>query len=246
MKWSDLSMAERAKYIKLGVQSGITDLSIIRGTYNKLDKGGPTKKQYRIGHLNDQGQVVVDYNVPAFNTSEEIDNYIKNTGQQQIFVENLPELVVKHPDLIKKEQEQEANWTDRDKERYARMMESTGWKADTDFADKAIAAEQTARNITPTGVLGNFSSGLNVLSPSQQFGALTDWAQGKKGYWDSIGSGNSGLFTDNYAKEHPIVSTIGNMIADGIVLNNINKGINVFNKNNVKEFTPTQTTARLR
>ena len=36
------------------------------------------------------------------------------------------------------------------------------------------------------------------------------------------------------------------MIADGIILNNINKGINVFNKNNVKEFTPTQTTARLR
>lgn len=214
MKWSDLSMAERAKYIKLGVQSGITDLSIIRGTYNKLAEGGPTKKQYRVGHLNDQGQVVVDYNAPVFNTSEELDNYIKNTGQQQIFVENLPELVVKHPDLIKKEQEQEANWTDRDKERYARMMESTGWKADTDFADKAIEAEQRARNINQGAVLGQLASGLNVLSPSQQFGAIVDWAQGEKGYWEGIGGGNSGFFTDEYAKEHPIWTLVGNGAID--------------------------------
>ena len=246
MKWSDLSMAERAKYIKLGIQSGITDLSIIRGTYNKLAKGGPTKKQYRTGHLNDQGQVVVDYNAPAFNSEEEIDSYLKNNNLEQIFVEELPELVVKHPDLIKKEQEQEANWTDRDKERYARMMESTGWKADTDFADKAIEAEQRARNINQGAVLGQLASGLNVMSPSTQFGAIVDWAQGEKGYWEGIGGGNSGFFTDEYAKEHPIISGVGNMIADGIILNNINKGINVFNKNNVKEFTPTQTTAILR
>ena len=317
MKWNDLPMAERAKYIQLGVKNGITNLDEIKNYYNSFVKdrnqfnpegiigdtwidnnnyqlspskfnsdwdtdatidyfnsaedspvnlyapdganmlkgitvtpnnkfGGGGKKNYRIARLNNSGKPVIDYSIPAFNSEEEMDSYIKNNNLQQVFVEELPELVVKHPDLIAKEQAQETNWTDKDKERYARMMESTGWKADTDFADKAIQAEQTARNITPTGVLGNFASGLNVLSPSQQFGALTDWAQGKKGYWDSIGSGNSGLFTDNYAKEHPIVSTIGNMIADGIVLNNINKGINVFNKNNVKEFTPTQTTARLR
>lgn len=224
MKWSDLSMAERAKYIKLGVQSGITDLSIIRGTYNKLAEGGPTKKQYRVGHLNDQGQVVVDYNAPVFNTSEELDNYIKNTGQQQIFVENLPELVVKHPDLIKKEQEQEANWTNKDKERYARMMESTGWKADTDFADKAIEAEQRARNINQGAVLGQLASGLNVLSPSQQFGAIVDWAQGEKGYWEGIGGGNSGFFTDEYAKEHPIITSTGNALADVAITAGIGKG----------------------
>lgn len=317
MKWNDLPMAKRAKYIQLGVKNGITNLDEIKNYYNSFVKdrnqfnpegiigdtwidnnnyqlspskfnsdwdtdatidyfnsaedspvnlyapdganmlkgitvtpnnkfGGGGKKNYRIARLNNSGKPVIDYSIPAFNSEEEMDSYIKNNNLQQVFVEELPELVVKHPDLIAKEQAQETNWTDKDKERYARMMESTGWKADTDFADKAIQAEQTARNITPTGVLGNFASGLNVLSPSQQFGALTDWAQGKKGYWDSIGSGNSGLFTDNYAEEHPIVSTIGNMIADGIVLNNINKGINVFNKNNVKEFTPTQTTARLR
>lgn len=215
-------------------------------TPNNKFGGGGKKKNYRIARLNSSGKPVIDYSIPAFNSEEEMDSYIKNNNLQQVFVEELPELVVKHPDLIAKEQAQEANWTDRDKERYARMMESTGWKADTDFADKAIEAEQRARNINQGAVLGQLASGLNVLSPSQQFGAIVDWAQGEKGYWEGIGGGNSGFFTDEYAKEHPIVSTIGNMIADGIVLNNINKGINVFNKNNVKEFTPTQTTARLR
>lgn len=39
--WDDLSMADRARYIKLGVSNGITDLSIIRDTYNSFDEGGP-------------------------------------------------------------------------------------------------------------------------------------------------------------------------------------------------------------
>ena len=233
MKWSDLSMAERAKYIKLGIQSGITDLSIIRGTYNKLAKGGPTKKQYRVGHLNDQGQVVVDYNAPAFSSEQEIDSYMKNNNLEQIFVENLPELVVKHSDLIAKEQAQEANWTDRDKERYARMMESTGWRADTDFADKAIEAEQRARNISQGAVLGQLASGLNVLSPSQQFGAIVDWAQGEKGYWEGIGGGNSGFFTDEYAKEHPIITSTGNALADVATTAGIGKGIGGIQPQNI-------------
>lgn len=231
--------------VNLYAPDGATVLKGITVTPNNKFGGGG-KKNYRIARLNSSGKPVIDYSTPAFNSEEEIDSYIKNNNLQQVFVEELPELVVKHPDLIAKEQAQEANWTNKDKERYARMMESTGWKADTDFADKAIEAEQRARNINQGAVLGQLASGLNVLSPSQQFGAIVDWAQGEKGYWEGIGGGNSGFFPDEYAKEHPIVSTIGNMIADGIVLNNINKGINVFNKNNVKEFTPTQTTARLR
>lgn len=40
MSWNDLSMADRAKYIQLGVQNGITNLSIIRDTYNTYADGG--------------------------------------------------------------------------------------------------------------------------------------------------------------------------------------------------------------
>lgn len=41
MEWNDLSMADRAKYIQLGVQNGITSLSDIRNTYNNYAEGGP-------------------------------------------------------------------------------------------------------------------------------------------------------------------------------------------------------------
>lgn len=42
MNWNDLSMADRAAYIKLGLDSGITDLGVIRSTYNKYAEGGKT------------------------------------------------------------------------------------------------------------------------------------------------------------------------------------------------------------
>lgn len=40
MKWDKLSMAERAKYIKLGVQNGVTNLNSIREVYNSYADGG--------------------------------------------------------------------------------------------------------------------------------------------------------------------------------------------------------------
>lgn len=40
MSWNDLSMADRARYIQLGVSNGVTDLSSIRATYNSYAEGG--------------------------------------------------------------------------------------------------------------------------------------------------------------------------------------------------------------
>lgn len=48
MTWNELSMADRAKYIQLGVSNGITDLSFIRNAYNSFDKGGYTKWKEKI------------------------------------------------------------------------------------------------------------------------------------------------------------------------------------------------------
>ena len=42
-EWNKLSMKDRAAYIKLGIDSGITDLATIRDTYNKYAEGGRTK-----------------------------------------------------------------------------------------------------------------------------------------------------------------------------------------------------------
>lgn len=39
-KWNELSMAEKAKYIQLGVKHGITEVSSIRDTYNLYANGG--------------------------------------------------------------------------------------------------------------------------------------------------------------------------------------------------------------
>ena len=42
--WDKLSMADRAKYIKLAVQNGVTSLGDIREVYNKYSEGGPKSK----------------------------------------------------------------------------------------------------------------------------------------------------------------------------------------------------------
>lgn len=46
--WSDLSMAERANIIALGVKSGITNLNDIRRGYNSFARGGYTKWKEKI------------------------------------------------------------------------------------------------------------------------------------------------------------------------------------------------------
>nr|DAO34810.1 MAG TPA: Lysozyme [Crassvirales sp.] len=44
MSWNDLSMKDRASYIRMGVENGITDLDTIREVYNKFAEGGPIEK----------------------------------------------------------------------------------------------------------------------------------------------------------------------------------------------------------
>ena len=43
MNWSDLSMKDRASYIKLMVENGIYNLNSIRAIYNSFAEGGPIK-----------------------------------------------------------------------------------------------------------------------------------------------------------------------------------------------------------
>ncbi len=47
MSWNNLSMKDRASYIRMGVENGITDLDAIREIYNKFAEGGPIKKSYK-------------------------------------------------------------------------------------------------------------------------------------------------------------------------------------------------------
>lgn len=47
MSWNNLSMKDKASYIRMGVENGITDLDTIREVYNKFAIGGPIKKSYK-------------------------------------------------------------------------------------------------------------------------------------------------------------------------------------------------------
>lgn len=47
MSWNNLSMKDKASYIRMGVENGITDLDTIREVYNKFANGGPIKKSYK-------------------------------------------------------------------------------------------------------------------------------------------------------------------------------------------------------
>lgn len=47
MSWNNLSMKDKASYIRMGVENGITDLDTIREVYNKFADGGPIKKSYK-------------------------------------------------------------------------------------------------------------------------------------------------------------------------------------------------------
>lgn len=44
-EWNKLSMADRAAYIKLGIDNGITDLATIRDTYNQYAEGGYVREK---------------------------------------------------------------------------------------------------------------------------------------------------------------------------------------------------------
>lgn len=52
MSWNDLSMKDKASYIRMGVENGITDLDTIREVYNKFAEGGPLNP-YSAGSLVD-------------------------------------------------------------------------------------------------------------------------------------------------------------------------------------------------
>lgn len=64
----------------------------------------------------------------------------------------------------------------------------------------------------------NHWSGIsNMLSPSQYFGAIFDYAQRERPFWESIWYGNSGFMPDNFARENPRTSTLLNMFGDTVL-----------------------------
>lgn len=51
LDWNELSMKEKAAFIRMGVASGYKDIDSIKGVYNQFKKGGPTRKQVFLNTL---------------------------------------------------------------------------------------------------------------------------------------------------------------------------------------------------
>lgn len=83
--------------------------------------------------------------------------------------------------------------------------------------------DQRIKAITDNLLLEGLVAPTKFFSPSQQVGALFDWAQGEKGYWEGIGGNNSGFFTDEFEQKHPIITAVTNGIVDGMLLDFIPK-----------------------
>ena len=75
-------------------------------------------------------------------------------------------------------------------------------------------------------LLGAMTTGMNVLSPSQWWGAIRD-AEGLQDGFNRLMRGNSGFVTQKYAQEHPYVSLGANLAGDVLLMNAASKSANL-------------------
>lgn len=75
-KWNELSMAERVPYLKLGIDSGIYDTSIIADRYNKFEEGGELNTT--LGLTSDQWKEIGTSLIPIYGSYKEVKNFIDN------------------------------------------------------------------------------------------------------------------------------------------------------------------------
>lgn len=197
MKWNDLSMPERAEYIRLGVKSGITNIDSIRKIYNEYAEEGPKPKAYARA-TSELPEYSGTYSDSQGNKSAQANFIYVDEGGRPILTKDLDSY-----ELTK------TKWKPSIKSTGQTMLDD----ADAEIVRQA-QIDQYVSQFTPLNFLGAAASGMNFLSPSQQFGAIVDWAQGEKGYWEGIGGNNSGFFTDKFAEEHPYWALAGNIAGD--------------------------------
>lgn len=228
--WDKLSMAEKARIIALGVQSGITDLNNIRQgynsfanedikNYNKFDDGG--SKSNKVNYYNPiTGQNYGDTMPEGMSivrrfedlTPQAQDEYMANRPTQ------LDDLVV-YP-------------------RSGKGAKSTNMGSYYDTMNTLTEqnrkhAEEVAMQDALVRETSAFEKPLNFLSPGQYFGAAVDYFQGESPFWEGVYNGNSGWVPDSFAEKYPRISTLANagldMAFDFVPVlgkNTIMKGIN--------------------
>lgn len=179
-------MTDRAAIINMAVNEGITDLSSIRNIYNRYARGGDlaTNKEQSIG-----------------------------TWDEPIELEGI-DVTAKKLNWLEK------RWNDI-KWAFRNVSNDINKQADLYVANHRRAEERNPNFNRDWDMLANIDEGTNVLlggiphkaTPSQLVGYVRDISRGEDPViaWSRD---NSGFFTPEYAKEHPVISTLGNLAGD--------------------------------
>ena len=154
MSWNDLSMKDKASYIRMGVENGITDLDTIREVYNKFAEGG---------NLN-------------VNDSPEKRTYDHNKGVYYVEGQNAPNNLKYSLDEFTQEQINEINskynkgWK-TDKKGNVIFNKYTGTPLNTNlkksFANKEAYEHYTQEEPTPVGT--KYKSNPSIVKAENMF-----------------------------------------------------------------------------
>lgn len=193
--WNKLSMSDRARYIRLAVANGITNIDDIKNIYNEYATGGALEDEE-----NDNIPVVYDEQPLVY---EEADNpeeqdiplgnnrYQRPDGSTYTHYTN----AIVTPDNEASKQEY-YNYL-----RQKSLEKTNGRWGSGEFADAL------------TGGIFNWSQ------PSQAIRGVYDFATGDPHAAEGLILGNTGVVSDNFMANHPIVGMGANLLTDIVTLN---------------------------
>lgn len=196
MSWNNLSMKDRASYIRMGVESGITDLGTIREAYNKFAEGG---NLHRDGGDNTPLEYDLSKTVKVSPKQQaerlvSLGNGVYKDKISRKLLYNYDEMPTAEVTGHKKEKSINDNW----QVAYAKGIPSG-----------TMASDMKTMNAVTGGAL-------NLVSPSQVIGAtgrlINDGDFGQFGR--NLILGNNGIVTDKFAQEHPYWSLAANGVFD--------------------------------
>lgn len=206
--WNKLSMADKARYIKMGVANGITDMNTIRDTYNLYADDGRVNK-YDGNSQSTQQMQRVNYYDPITGKSYgsvRPKGKIEVTSFNDLTPKAQDEYMANHPttldELVVTPEVQPRTMLGM----YDDLSQLTD--ANLNHAMKVRSADE---NVHETAAFDRIQ---NLLSPGQYFGATIDAIQGERGFGEALWHGNSGWVSDNLAREHPYWSMLANTAGD--------------------------------
>lgn len=204
MSWNKLSMRDRAAYIKLGINNGITDLNTIREIYNKFEEGGTIDKGDSKDTIKYEPDIIVS-DADSYIGTRLIERspgvyYDTISGKILHDYDKMP-----HATVTSYRNSSTGNTlsdiTNNLQRAYARGIPSGTMKADMEVANAISGGVINA--LLPSQMYGAISRGIGLYNDTQD-----------RGFFNNLLFGNNGVVTDSFAKNHPYLSAGINLGAD--------------------------------